>query len=141
MSMQGEQLAMPLDVRVRRDVQWYVMEQEQRQRRCWFGKKVIERHIETDEWPYLAIRKMAADDISTLEDSELKNALRLQDAANANGWIDDGHGASHSQFVEVYATDNGTDSRFVRATYSGVDDSFMNDLQLAAPKREDNSTF
>lgn len=139
----GEQLTIPdLPVRPQREVVWTVMELVEKKRRFWFGKKVMERYVSDEEYPPRAVlRRMPADDINQLEDKDLRAALCLQDAARANGSIWDAPGASHGHSVYVFATDEGVNSKLVRAVYSGIGDSFMNDLRLAEPTRENNSSF
>ncbi len=78
-----------------------------------------------------------SDDISKIVDIDLRYALRFADAAESVGFVADSETSSYADVVIIEATDNGLNSKFVCATYSGIEnesgDTFLNSLKTFAP--------
>ena len=127
----GEQLVLPLDIRPARLVHWYNVTRERR--RNLLAKSTDRYRFVTGEFGLPTSTEIDAEKISTLADPQLRYALRFADAANAAGSINEGPGATSSYSVTVEAISDGTDSQFVRATYSGLVkdgvDTFMENLR------------
>lgn len=134
----SSQLRLDLPIREKREVNWIVATQETKKRFMGMGKKVVMNVIGDEDLGGIKEHVINSDDIPKVKDQQLAAALRLEDAANAMGWIPDGVGFSHHHDVTIYATDEGFDSKLIAAHYSGRDDSLMDDLRSFAPKHEDN---
>lgn len=82
------------------------------------------------------------DDIDKVVDPDLRYALRLKAAAEAAGSFQHSLGSNSSHDVQVDATHEGFNSRFVHANYTGVTkhgkDMFMENLRRFAPDYEGN---
>jgi hypothetical protein len=78
-----------------------------------------------------------AETISQLQDPDLRYALRLADASAAVGWTDNSQDMKSCHEVTVTAEVNGTESRLIDVTYTGISkghhDSFMENLWSQAP--------
>lgn len=138
MSAEYEQLTIPEVDQACREV-WWVRGVPTEKRR-WLGKKVIGHEIVRDASGYLAeIVSMRSGKIGEINDVNLRCALELADATQAVGPIIEEYGSS-SHYVEIVATSEGADSRLLHVSFSGVIedgiDSFMENLQRAAPGRE-----
>ena len=118
-------------------VSWMVVERITQRRRFGLGKEVVTRVVE-DEQGHAKFQRMDSDDIPTIKDPDLKMALRLADAAKRMGWIRDKGLSSYAHFVAIEATDEGAESKLVRAYYPGHPDQLMADLHRFAPQYEDN---
>lgn len=124
-----DQLILPLeDLRQARQVSWFHAEKVVTKRRFWWDKTEV-RHLKGST-------TIASSDLAKLKDPELRRALRLDDASRAVGWTAVSETAHTSHFVMVYATDEGLDSTFVGAAFSGgQSDAFMQNLHSADPRQ------
>lgn len=130
-----EELELPLaDGRPIREVSWLNAKQVEKKR--LFGKKIISELVkDKNDWP--TSTSIRADEISKLEDSSLRYALCFQAAADAIGWMEDSEFSRSRHVVTIEATDEGLNSRLIRASYSGVvtknRDTFMETLLSFEP--------
>lgn len=124
----SEDQPLPVPIRPEREVSW--LHGIDSRRLGWLGRKPMMLCIESG-FPERTTVKTEA--ISEIRDPNLRYALRFADAANAAGSIRDGEFSSHSLEVRIVATDEGTESRLLDAWYSGIDDTFMDDLRKFAP--------
>lgn len=125
-----------------REVSWYIVRPVEIKKR--FGRVAIKHESVLDEYGRKCKKTIRADQISELEDENLRYALRFQVAAKALGSFQTSPSCTEGDSVYVDATDEGNSSRFVSATYSGTgkgaDSTFIKDLHRAAPNySEDNS--
>jgi hypothetical protein len=125
------QLALPLDVRAKREVHWVMGTQE------WLANKVVTKILMREDLYLPRLASMDSDHLSTLTDAAMRYAMRFADAAAAVGWTQDGPYSSFSHGVSVTATDEGIHSRLIDASYtgtgSGADDIFLQNLHSVAP--------
>jgi len=131
-----EQLVLPFEVRPVRLARWL---QVVRERRRLFGRAATYTFV-TKPSGLPKTTTIDAEKIGELKDPQLRYALRFADAANAAGWQVESPGAMSGHFVNVEATDEGLDSRFVHATYTGIIkdgvDTFMENLRRFDPHKE-----
>jgi hypothetical protein len=121
-----EQLLLPIEIRPQETVSWFSIIQTEKRRR--FGGTKIATELAVDPKTKLAVTtEIEVSKINELTDKNLRYALRLQSAARQTGHM-----------VTVDAIEDGLDSRFIKAEYSGVSrngtDTFMRDIQDFAPQ-------
>lgn len=101
------------------------------------GRTTVKRLEEEDGYSFKK-SIIDADDITpdNYHDPELRYALRLAAAAKAAGWFEISEYTEVCARVDIVMTNDGPDSRLLRANYSGSpfsqgsqDDSFMDDLR------------
>jgi hypothetical protein len=63
--------------------------------------------------------EIATDDIDKVQDPNLRYALRFAAAAEAVGTVPDGYGGSDAHTVNIFATDEGFNSKLISAMYTG----------------------
>lgn len=130
------QLPLPYRLAPNREVHWLhgVVER----RRSFSGRRVAQLILERDIY-YPKMTFIDAEKISELKDPDLRYALRFADAANAIGWTSDGPDSKSAHDVCVIAADDGVNSKFLEASYTGVtrrgSDTFLQNLHTAAPNR------
>lgn len=132
-----EQLLLPLDVRQPRAVYW-LNAVEERRREKLFGRKVVTAALILEDGTYSPSKTtLDSNRISELTDPDLRYALRYADAASSAGWKVEGPGALSGHHVMVMATDEGLESRFLEASYTGIvdqeTDSFLENLHRFSP--------
>lgn len=137
-----EQLTLPADVlSITREVYWFAAVQFEKKRRL-LANKVISQLIidEKDQMPK-AVR-IDAGTIGVIKDPNLRYALRFADAAEAAGWVEDSAGCLGGHFVSTEATDEGVNSRFIGANYTGVTgrgtDTFLENLHRFSAGYDEN---
>lgn len=109
-----------------REVSWFKVTQTEKKRR-FLRNKILTDLIIDPKTGMAASHDIQSADISKIQDPDLRYALRLADAAQAVG----------NHMVSIEATDEGVNSQFVRAEYTGTldggADTFMQDLRRLAP--------
>lgn len=133
--VESEQLMLPVEIRPDQKVYWFNAVQSHR----WglLGRRAVTRVAMLDNLRP-AVTEIEVKDIPNLTDPSLRYALRFAAAADAIGFVQDSAYSSHSNCVFVDATDEGMDSRFLGATYTGVvtdgKDTFLEDILSCEPK-------
>lgn len=129
------QLVLPLDLGITRQVVWYHGELITQRR--WLRTKKVVRLVVEQSTGLPAKTFIDAGSIAELKDPALRHALALADTTNAVGWTHTSPTGASAHDVMVIATNDGIDSRLVAAQYTGVgegsNDSFMQNLHSAAP--------
>lgn len=143
MSQETEQLALPIAIRPKNEVSWYNMrEVEIRRRGIIFGKKIVKELILEEDRIWPSTTKIDIETVDKLSDPDLRYALRFQDAAEQAGWKNDGSGMQSRHDVSVDATNEGIESRFMGAQYTGIgggsQDTFLLNLYRFAPENNEN---
>ena len=133
----SEQLMLPVEIRPEETVYWFNC--VERQRWSLFGRRIVRELTMDPKQAFMpATTTIKVEDIGTLQDVNLRYALRFAAAADAIGSIEKFPGYSYGHGVSVDATDEGTESRFLGAVYSGVvesgRDSFLEFIKSAEPK-------
>jgi hypothetical protein len=142
MAYESEQLTLPIAIRLKDEVSWFnVREVEKRRRGKIFGKKIVKELILEEDRVWPTMTKIDVEAIDKLNDPDLRYALRFEDAAKQAGWQNDGPWMQSRHDVSVDATDEGLDSRFMGARYSGIgqgpEDTFLLNLYRFAPDRDE----
>jgi hypothetical protein len=143
MSYDSEQLTLPIAIHPKNEVSWFnVREVEKRRLFGLFGTKIVKELIQEEDRVWPSTTKIEVEAISKLKDPDLRYALRFKDAADQAGWQPDGAAMQSRHDVSVDATDEGMDSRFMGASYSGVgkgaSDTFLLNLYRFAPDPHEN---
>jgi hypothetical protein len=136
MTAQSEQLILPIEIRPKREVYWFQVTQEKR--RKLFGERVVSKLVIDPETGMPATTVIDAADISTIQDSNLRYALRYVDAAEAIGWVQEAPGIQSMIGVGVDAQGDGVDAQFVSAQYDGHSRDFENLLHAQDPRIHEN---
>lgn len=131
---------LPIAIRPNRISRWN--NEELKTKWSLLGKKVV-RKLMVDRNFYPTSTEIDSDDIDKIKDPDLRYALRFQDAAKNAGSFYHTPYASSSHFVNVYATNNGFDSKYTGSSYTGISengvDHFMENLKRFDPNYTGNS--
>jgi hypothetical protein len=134
-----EQLMLPVEIRPTEHVSWYNVIQTQR-KRLLLGRKVVTELVKNPDTGMPDVTTINVEEIDSLEDADLRYALRFKAAALSTGWMSDGGGTKGAYDVIVEATDEGRKSRLVSAEYYGVvtakADMFMRNFHRFMPQPE-----
>lgn len=129
---QQDQLELSLEIRPYRLVSWFNAIATEKKRIFWKNRRIVRLISDESGWPQFT--RFPVDNISKLEDPDLRYALRFADAAEAVGWASDGFGQSGHR-VSIDATDEGLQSKLLTANYTGViskgTDTFLESLMQA----------
>lgn len=136
MSVQSEQLMLPLGVYPQREVMVQVAEEVRDWRK--FGRRVVMVMAGQPQFEFVNV-----DAINDFQDPDLRYALRFAAAAVAAGSIQDSETSSHSLDVYIMATGEGIASRLLgEPWFSGTTldgrDTFMEDIHSFAPTRDED---
>jgi hypothetical protein len=131
------QLVIPVDLDMQREVHWV----HGKQTKKWglLGRRIVTNLVMQDHTYMPKVTYINASAIAELVDPDLRYSLRFADAASAVGWTEDSPGSSSAHDVWVTATDEGVESKFISASYTGIgknaNDTFMQNLHSAAPEQ------